>query len=81
MNDFTQRDAQGIVNLVRRAPLQNMDEAEVITGLLQRFVEWANAQFAPPAPPARPDAPTAEALRAAGIAVPPAEPVDGQHQD
>lgn len=35
------KDFADIIRLVRRAPLQNMDEAEAINGLLQRFAEHA----------------------------------------
>jgi len=35
-------DYANIIRLVRRAPLANMDEAEVVNRLLQRFAEHAD---------------------------------------
>jgi hypothetical protein len=39
MND---KDFADIIRLVRRASLHNMDEAEHVAGLLQRFASHAN---------------------------------------
>lgn len=39
MND---KDFADIIRLVRRASLHNMDEAERVAGLLQRFAAHAN---------------------------------------
>ena len=46
MLNFTANDAQTIVTLIqKRLPLQNLDEASAIGDLLNRFSQWANAQF------------------------------------
>ncbi len=42
---FTPEDAQRMVNLVRRAPYQDMVEAESASALLDRFVAFINAHF------------------------------------
>lgn len=34
---MSEQDVANIIRLVRRAPLQNMDEAEHVAALLQRF--------------------------------------------
>lgn len=49
------KDFADIIRLVRRAPLQNMDEAEVVAQLLQRFAAHADAVLnLPPTPPPQP---------------------------
>jgi hypothetical protein len=39
MND---KDFADMIRLARRAPLQNMDEAEAAANLIQRFASFAN---------------------------------------
>ena len=47
MND---KDFADVIRLVRRAPLMNMDEAEAVANLLQRFAQhskdWLELQAA-----------------------------------
>lgn len=38
--EFSEQDAAAIIALVRRAPLQNMAEAEGVNKLLDRFANW-----------------------------------------
>jgi len=45
---MSEQDIANIIRLVRRAPLQNMDEAEFVAALLQRFAR----HFLPPEKPA-----------------------------
>ena len=72
---FTSEDAQSIIALVRRGPLQNMQEAEAVAAILARFAEWVNAKLNPPAASLPPEQiPTAAALRAAGLPVPDGHP-------
>ena len=40
---FTSDDAAALVQITRRAPLQNMDEAGAVNNLLERFVEFWEA--------------------------------------
>jgi hypothetical protein len=39
------KDFADVIRLVRRAPLQNMDEAEAVAKLLQRFAAHVNEQL------------------------------------
>ena len=43
MSGITEKDAADLVTLVRRAPLQNMDEAQVVNALLEKFVDFFEA--------------------------------------
>lgn len=36
---MNEKDFADIIRLIRRAPLMNMDEAEAVANLLQRFAE------------------------------------------
>ena len=38
--EFTKTDAANLVNIARRAPLQNMNEAMQVNNLLERFLEF-----------------------------------------
>lgn len=40
---MNEKDFADMIRLARRAPLQNMDEAEAAANLLQRFASFANA--------------------------------------
>ena len=40
---FSVADAQAVLNLARRAPLQNSDEADAARTILERFVAFVNA--------------------------------------
>lgn len=42
---MTEADFANLIRLARRAPLQNMDEAEAAAALLQRFAAFANAEL------------------------------------
>ncbi len=42
---FTEEDAIALVTLIRRAPLANMDEADAVRQLLDRFAAFINAHF------------------------------------
>lgn len=64
---FGPNDAQTIVTyLQKRVRVENLDEANALSGLVQSFVAFANRTFdeiasknkpsAPPAPPAAPEA-------------------------
>ena len=77
-NSFAAKDAQSLIIIARRAPLQHMDEAEAVANLLARFAAWANAQLhaGDVGLPTDPETPTAAALRAAGIPVPEGHPED-----
>ncbi len=44
---FTVADAQAIISLVERAPLQNMAESRAVGKLLEKFVAFVNAAHAP----------------------------------
>ena len=45
-NEFSKRDAAGIISLVRNAPLQNMQHADNVLALLDRFADWYEKQAA-----------------------------------
>lgn len=49
---FTAQDAQSLINLAQSAPQPNLQTALKAVELLQRFAEFANAQW----PPAEPQA-------------------------
>jgi hypothetical protein len=38
--EFSDKDAEDIVTMVARAPLQNMEEAKAVNSLLERFLEF-----------------------------------------
>jgi hypothetical protein len=38
--EFSDKDAEDIVTIAKRAPLQNMDEAQAVNDLLGRFLEF-----------------------------------------
>ncbi len=40
---FTIQQAQGVMLLARRAPLQNSDEADAVRELLNAYATWVNA--------------------------------------
>jgi hypothetical protein len=40
---FSREDAQSILNIIRRAPLANLDEAESLSGSLRRFADYVQA--------------------------------------
>jgi hypothetical protein len=40
---FTKQDAENIIVIARRAPLQSLEEAEVLSGSLQRFAVFVQA--------------------------------------
>lgn len=40
---FTIQQAQGVMVLARRAPLQNSDEADAVRELLNAYATWVNA--------------------------------------
>lgn len=40
---FTKQDAEDIIVIARRAPLQNLDEAAVLSAALQRFANFVMA--------------------------------------
>ena len=42
---MNQQDFADIIRLARRAPLTNMDEAEAVNALLQRFAEFAEGHL------------------------------------
>ena len=42
---MNEQDFADIIRLVRRTPLANMDEAEAVNALLQRFGEFASAHL------------------------------------
>lgn len=48
MSNFTQHDADAIIQMVQSAPLANMRHAQEVSALLQRFQAWYKAQTAPP---------------------------------
>ena len=39
-NEFSERDAAALIVLARNSPLQNMQHAEIVQGLLDRFAKW-----------------------------------------
>lgn len=39
---FTKQDAQTILTIVQRAPLQNLSEAEALHGAILRFADFVN---------------------------------------
>lgn len=39
---MNEKDFADMIRLARRAPLQNMDEAELVAGLLQRYAVFVN---------------------------------------
>jgi hypothetical protein len=41
-HELTAREAQVITNLVQRAPLQNLQEADDVKAILVKFVNWYN---------------------------------------
>ena len=47
---FSPDDAKNLILILRRAPLQNLDEADIIRESLIRFITHVNAVFAPRAP-------------------------------
>lgn len=38
--EFSARDAAGLIVLARRAPLQDMQHAEQVLAMLDRFAKW-----------------------------------------
>lgn len=42
--NFSVQDAQNLVSMVERAPLQNMGEAKAVNELIQRFVAFFNSK-------------------------------------
>ena len=44
---FTKQDAQTILAIVQRAPLQNLSEAEVLHGAILRFADFVNGSGLP----------------------------------
>lgn len=46
---MTVQEVQNIIDLVRRAPLQSLHEAEAVMELLHKFVAHFEAHFAPKA--------------------------------
>ncbi len=40
MSEFSDNDAASLLTIARRAPLQNMDEANQVNEILKRFVEF-----------------------------------------
>lgn len=45
---MSEQDFADMIRLARRAPLTNMDEAEAVAGLLQRFAAFVDSQLRPP---------------------------------
>ena len=41
--DFTHQDAAALIRIARRAPLANMDEAQALQNLLDRFTDFFEA--------------------------------------
>lgn len=37
---FTKQDAENVIALIHRAPMQNLHEAAAVSQLLQRFKTW-----------------------------------------
>lgn len=42
---MTEKDFADLIRIARRAPLQNMGEAEAVAALLQRFAAYSNAEL------------------------------------
>jgi hypothetical protein len=40
---FSRQDAENIIVIARRSPLQNLEEAEVLSAALQRFAVYVTA--------------------------------------
>lgn len=49
-HNFSFQDAQALAALVRSAPLQNMQAAEAVAQLLDRFAGFVSATLVRPAP-------------------------------
>ena len=47
-DEFSARDAASLIVLARRAPLTDMQHAEAVQGMLNRFAKWYEMQTAEP---------------------------------